>query len=272
MKILELPADSREPNAGSDFYYAALYCPPGERSRLTIINQLRAEIASVPIKVSDRGIARIKLNWWHEESQRFAASTPQHHLTKAHTEIFGSDSELANALQALVSGLDDELNDQRFSTRDEQEQWFDATFGPIYACLRPQQLRTNVNAAACVAFGRSIEMAYALLQIRQFVERGIYRLPLSSLSSASTDWHTLEYHPGDAQLAELFTGEVDHIIAKLKATTSNSHRDLRALATWARIMLATLEEVRRDGYQVWRHRIELTPVRKLWIAWRTRWF
>ncbi len=29
------------------------------------------------------------------------------------------------------------------------------------------------------------------------------------------------------------------------------------------------EEIRRDGFPVMRERVSLTPVRKLWIAWRT---
>jgi phytoene synthase len=32
---------------------------------------------------------------------------------------------------------------------------------------------------------------------------------------------------------------------------------------------ALLEEIRADGYQVLRQRVGLTPIRKLWIAWKT---
>ena len=38
----------------------------------------------------------------------------------------------------------------------------------------------------------------------------------------------------------------------------------------AEILLVTLAEIRRDGYRILHHRIALTPLRKLWIAWRTR--
>jgi phytoene synthase len=37
----------------------------------------------------------------------------------------------------------------------------------------------------------------------------------------------------------------------------------------AAIYRTLLEEIRRDGCRVLTHRISLTPVRKLWIAWRT---
>lgn len=37
----------------------------------------------------------------------------------------------------------------------------------------------------------------------------------------------------------------------------------------AAIYRTLLTEIERDGFRVLRHRVELTPLRKLWIAWRT---
>jgi len=32
---------------------------------------------------------------------------------------------------------------------------------------------------------------------------------------------------------------------------------------------ATLDEVERDGFRVMEQRVSLTPLRKLWLAWKT---
>jgi phytoene synthase len=37
----------------------------------------------------------------------------------------------------------------------------------------------------------------------------------------------------------------------------------------AAIYRTLLGEIRRDGYRVLDHRVALTPIRKLWIAWKT---
>jgi phytoene synthase len=37
----------------------------------------------------------------------------------------------------------------------------------------------------------------------------------------------------------------------------------------AAIYRTLLDEIRRDGCHVLMHRVKLTPIRKLWIAWRT---
>jgi phytoene synthase len=38
----------------------------------------------------------------------------------------------------------------------------------------------------------------------------------------------------------------------------------------AALALALLDEIERDGYHVLHQRIALTPIRKLWIAWRAK--
>ncbi|HET9470005.1 MAG TPA: squalene/phytoene synthase family protein, partial [Usitatibacter sp.] len=46
-------------------------------------------------------------------------------------------------------------------------------------------------------------------------------------------------------------------------------RNQRPGLVMAAIYRALLEEIRRDGYRVLDRRIALTPLRKLWIAWKT---
>jgi len=43
----------------------------------------------------------------------------------------------------------------------------------------------------------------------------------------------------------------------------------RAGLIMAAIYRTLLEEIRRDGFNVLQQRIALTPLRKLWIAWKT---
>ena len=65
-----------------------------------------------------------------------------------------------------------------------------------------------------------------------------------------------------------------------KSRKSDHHRALRLLPredrkpqrpglVMAAIYRTLLEEIRRDGSQVLAQRVALTPIRKLWIAWRT---
>jgi phytoene synthase len=58
----------------------------------------------------------------------------------------------------------------------------------------------------------------------------------------------------------------DRALAQL---APRDRRAQRASLAMAAIYRALLDEIERDGYRVLDRRIALTPLRKLWIAWRT---
>jgi phytoene synthase len=58
----------------------------------------------------------------------------------------------------------------------------------------------------------------------------------------------------------------DHAFARL---APEDRRAQRAGLIMAAIYRALLAEIRRDGFQVLDRRTALTPIRKLWIAWKT---
>jgi phytoene synthase len=55
----------------------------------------------------------------------------------------------------------------------------------------------------------------------------------------------------------------------LASLPAEDRRDQRAGLIMAAIYRATLAEIERDGFKVLDRRTSLTPLRKLWIAWKT---
>ena len=55
----------------------------------------------------------------------------------------------------------------------------------------------------------------------------------------------------------------------MDALPAEDRRAQRPGLIMAAIYRALLDEIERDGYRVLDHRIALTPLRKLWIAWKT---
>ena len=53
------------------------------------------------------------------------------------------------------------------------------------------------------------------------------------------------------------------------ALPPEDRRAQRPGSSWPASTARSLDEIVRDGYAVLDHRIALTPLRKLWIAWRT---
>jgi phytoene synthase len=258
--------------AGSDFYYASLYCRGEERARLAVVNALHVAIASIPIQVSERSVARLKLNWWHEELTAWGASAPRHHLSRDYLDRYGEDPRLLSALRALVDGLDAELDGHHLSTRASQTAWFDATFGSVYALYAPTC--GDETQATVRALGSSIEIAYTLLALQPLMRCQLWRLPEASLAANACTWANVQSGADPAAIVRLIAAETAATLTRLnqlRNAATAARKESRVLRTWARIVEVTLHEMLRDGCRVWLHRVELTPLRKLWCAWRERW-
>jgi phytoene/squalene synthetase len=112
-----------------------------------------------------------------------------------------------------------------------------------------------------------VEELLALRDVRPQLDCGLRLLATDSLEQAgrptrsSTEWH-----------ASVFAHDFADLVPALQAGLADlpERRALRPLATLARLALATAREIEASDYGIWEARIELTPVRKLWLAWRER--
>ena len=267
-----MTADPQHETAGSDLYYASLYRPYAERERVRLLDAIHYQIATIPLTVSDRGVARVKLDWWHNEASELADGRPRHALTRAYHQRFGLDDGIASSLHTLVTGLDHELGGAQLATRALQVAWFDDTFGPIRRLYAPVPAPRPI---VLDEFARWIEMGYALLQIKALALRQLHRFPTDLLTTAGCTWDDLITGSNADAVVRFVTAESLYIgtaLVTCQAQLPDAVRPhARTLSTLAAIVGRTLAEMRADGCRVWQHRITLTPLHKLWCAFRGRW-
>jgi phytoene synthase len=260
------------PRPGTDLYYAQLYLPPRRRQLLALTESLRGEIARVPASCSSPEIAATKLAWWREEIARLAGGAPRHALTTSLHARMDEVPSLPDAALALVDGIASLLDTVRFATRDERFAAFDAAHGPLWQLVNAQCAMLDAAAAATARrLGSRIEEAYALRDTRRYVAGGAALLAQDSVRQAESATTNGPLDDGD-WYARVLALDIEHAIAALRRELAalRERRRLRPLATLARLACATLEEVQADGSRVWDRRVELTPLRKLWLAWRER--
>ena len=68
---------------GSVFSITSRFLKTGFRDELLVLHALTAEIRSIPFRVSDPGLAIIKLDWWRQELTPHSASNSQHPVVRA---------------------------------------------------------------------------------------------------------------------------------------------------------------------------------------------
>ncbi|MGH8626516.1 MAG: squalene/phytoene synthase family protein [Gammaproteobacteria bacterium] len=104
--------------------------------------------------------------------------------------------------------------------------------------------------------------------------RGRVALPAAELSAHGIDPYDLSSPRAPRGLRPMLTVHIERLRGLLsdgiaRVPTLDHMRQLNTLVM-ANLLLVTLEMIKHDGYRVSEHRLGLTPVRKLLIAWRTK--
>jgi len=260
--------------SGSSFYYSFLFLPSERRRAITALYAFCREVDDVVDECTDPALAHTKLAWWRNEVEGMYSGRPQHPVTQAlapHVEACGIRREL---LDDILDGMEMDLTTQRY---------------PDYAALGKYIYRVAgaVGLLAAGIFGyrnaRTLQYAERLgtaFQLTNIVRdvgedarKGRIYIPADELAQFGVPAaEVLALRQTDA-FADLMRFQIrraeqsyEEAIGLLPAEDRRAQRPGLMMAA---IYRALLEEIRRDGCQVLTQRTTLTPVRKLWIAWKT---
>jgi len=260
--------------SGSSFYYSFLFLPPRQRSAITALYAFCREVDDTVDEIADPEVARIRLQWWRTELQRLFSGHPEHPITRAlapHLTQFGID---APRLQEIVDGMQMDL---------DQTRYLDFSNLRLY-CHRVAGVVGTLSAGifsegdqACAEYAENLGVALQLTNIVRDIgedaRRGRIYLPIEDLQRfkvSAKDLLDARHSEGFEALmrfqAERARGFYRKAFELLPDTAVRAQRPGLIMAA---IYASLLDEIQDDGFRVLSHRVRLTPLRKLWIAWRT---
>ncbi|WOD19977.1 squalene/phytoene synthase family protein [Paraburkholderia kirstenboschensis] len=264
---------------GSSTYYALRQAPAASQPRLTALFALRREFEETVKEVSDPAIGRTKLAWWQNELAALAAGTPTHPVSKALAASLPDARAEYPALQALLSGFEMDLDQARYLDYPNLRRYVQAV-GGTFAALVARAASTEAPADGSQGPGWSAPLGEALLLAQLVVETGndarhgrIY-IPIDEMQRfnlTAADLINRKYSDAFTELMRFQTKRArDALQTAFVAVPASERRSQRALLAQGALASALLDEIERDGYHVLHQRIALTPIRKLWIAWRAK--
>ena len=261
--------------AGSNLYYASLYHTVSERRKLVALFALQRELDEVVYRSSDPGAARVTLHWWFEEVERLFNGAARHPVTR---ELSGpehasylSQRELMGCIAATSQFLDaPESGPYRdwLARHEPAAGYIWSTAGRACGCVDPAQLSVLTRAGACHG-------AFELLHhLRHFAGLGLNVLPSDLLAEYTLDLETVIRPGADANVKPFFSklfGQLrDDITTGLDAMEQTGSRAPRFSLTLLKILNALCRKYQRSPHPITRAHQSLTPLGKLWIAWRVR--
>lgn len=265
--------------SGSSFYYSFLFLPPERRRAITAVYAFCREVDDTVDECTDVEIARTKLNWWRKELMTMAPTTgaqtqPTHPVTLAlqpHLNAFGIQLQ---HLQAIIDGMEMDLNQTRYLDYVGLKTycWHVAgVVGIISASIFGHKDPKTLLYAE--KLGLALQLTNIIRDVGEDARIGRIYLPVNELQQfkvTAADLLNGRYSENFKQLmhfqAQRAQAAYDEAFALLPAADRRAQRTGLIMAA---IYRALLTEIERDGYQVLHQRTSLTPIRKLWLAWRT---
>jgi 15-cis-phytoene synthase len=260
--------------SGTSFYYSFLFLPPERRRAITALYAFCREVDDVVDAVSDPEIARTKLAWWRREIGATFTGMPQHPVALALRPVVTAFRLPEEHFQTVIDGMAMDLERSRYVDFAELERYCHCVAGVVG--LMSAEIFGYANPATR-QYARDLGVAFQLTNIirdvGEDVRRGRLYLPQDELASHGvTATSLLKREGGDAVIA-LIKDQIARArrwyARALNALPAEDRRAQRPGLIMAAIYSALLDEIERDGYRVLDRRIALTPLRKLWIAWKT---
>jgi phytoene synthase len=264
----------RTAQSGTSFYYSFMFLPTGRRRAITALYAFCREVDDVVDEVSDPDIARTKLAWWRQEIGSVFSGTPQHPVAIALRPVVADFSLPQGHFQTVIDGMAMDLERNRYLDFAELERYCHCVAGVVG--LMSAEIFGYANPDTR-QYARDLGIAFQLTNILRDVgedaRRGRIYLPQDELARHGVTQTSLLKRETTPGMAPLMAEQVARARAwhrrAIGKLPPEDRRTQRPGLIMAAIYRALLDEIERDGYAVLDHRVALTPLRKLWIAWTT---
>lgn len=259
--------------SGSSFYYAFLFLPPPRRAAITAFYAFCREVDDVVDEVHETDVAQRKLAWWDTEVTQAFAGRPSHPALQAlmpHAPAFGIEE---GQLHAVVQGCRMDLEQTRYLDYAGLERYCHlvaGVVGEVSARIFGQTQDQTTRYAHTL--GQAFQLTNIIRDVGEDALRGRIYLPVEDLQRFDVKAHEIlnrKYSDRFTALmrfqAERAHGLYEQALSLLPAADRRAQKPGLMMASIYRTLL---REIERDGFQVLHQRIALTPLRKLWLAWK----
>ena len=260
--------------SGSSFYYSFLFLPPDKRRAITALYAFCREVDDVVDECSDVNVARTTLAWWRVQVAAVYQGTPQHPVAQALVPVVKQFKLKQQHLHEIIDGMEMDLQQHQYADFAALQQYcyrvasvVGLLSAEIFGHRDPQTLKYAHD------LGMAFQLTNIIRDMSEDARRGRIYIPQDELAQFGV--HTRDILAGreNAGFQQLMRFQIERAqrfyqqaFAQLPAADRKAQRTGLIMAA---IYRATLDEISASGCHVLKERISLTPLRKLWLAWKT---
>ncbi|OFO41918.1 squalene synthase HpnD [Neisseria sp. HMSC075C10] len=247
-----------------------------KRNTLTVLYAFCRELDDVVDGCTDPNVAQITLNWWRSDLEKvFNNEMPEHPVHQALKDIRASFDLPKNEFEALIDGMQMDLEQARYGSFDELKLYCHRVAG-VVGCLIARILGFSNPQTLEYAdkMGLALQLTNIIRDVGEDARQGRIYLPIEEMQKFDVPANVIMQCKPTDNFAKLMQFQVDRAretyreaMLLLPAADKKSQKVGLIMAA---IYYALLNEIDRDGAQnVLTYKIAIPSPRKKRIALKT---
>ena len=265
--------------SGSSFYYAFLFLSKPRRAAITAFYAFCREVDDVVDNMVDPSVATSKLAWWRSEVDAAFAGQPSHPVMQALLPLAADYHIESRHLRAVVDGCQMDLQQTRYLDYANLQQYCHLVAGVVGEVAANIFGQTQAQTTAYAhRLGLALQLTNIIRDVGEDALRSRIYLPVSDLQQFGVRAHEILKRQNGDDFQQRFRALMqfqalrahqtyDEALALLPEVDRRAQKPGLMMASIYRTLL---REIERDDFAVLTQRVSLTPLRKLWLAWRVQ--
>ena len=255
--------------AGSAAYYSIRFAPAGLRDDLASLHCLRHELRAILDRVSEPGVAAAKLRWWREELDRTYRGRPEHPLSRRLAPLIPLLGLPPEPFADMALAVEAELARRWPRDMADLAALGEQDLGALFELVaRAGKARDPTHIVRARRLGAYASLVYGIRDSGWLIRRGrLGFVPADLLAGLDLRPQDLTQPTGLDRLPQVLA-----LLARMARDLRREAGDTAGLPVALRIRVCLLDrlldEMETECFDLADRRLQLTPIRKLFHAWR----
>lgn len=260
--------------SGSSFYYSFLFLPVEKRRAITALYAFCREVDDIADECHDTTLAETKLAWWRNEIAQTFQGQPHHPVSLELVAAIAAYQLELGDFNAVIDGMEMDLRQRTYEDFSALQVYCYRVAG-VVGKMAAKIFGYQNPEVACYAedLGTALQLTNIIRDVGEDARRGRIYIPKDELDRYEVRSVDILAAKNTSHFADLMTYQIaraeNYYASAFKKLPVAERKNQRTGIIMAAIYRTLLGEIAQDPAQVMRQRVGLTPLRKLWIAWKT---